>query len=279
MNFYNRQRTKEMFHMSLVLYEVNDSIAVITLNRAEKRNALNAEMIDLMSKYLHMANDDQSVRAIVIRGAGEKAFTAGFDLKESMENNITDIAERRQDTRTEIEFFKYLWYLPKPVICAVQGYCVGGGNMIALMSDLIVAADNATFGNPEMLLGYLPEIPIEVWKLPANKAMEWYLESKYYAAEEMREMGVVSEVVPFEQLMDRTMAIAKQAAKIPAESMKMLKEGVRHIYDIRGFSNSVDYFAEMFNLARTNMQQKDMGDFRNDISSGGLKSALNSRYQ
>ncbi len=265
--------------MSLVLYEVNDSIAVITLNRAEKRNALNAEMIDLMSKYLHMANDDQSVRAIVIRGAGEKAFTAGFDLKESMENNITDIAERRQDTRTEIEFFKYLWYLPKPVICAVQGYCVGGGNMIALMSDLIVAADNATFGNPEMLLGYLPEIPIEVWKLPANKAMEWYLESKYYAAEEMREMGVVSEVVPFEQLMDRTMAIAKQAAKIPAESMKMLKEGVRHIYDIRGFSNSVDYFAEMFNLARTNMQQKDMGDFRNDISSGGLKSALNSRYQ
>jgi len=276
MNFYNRQRTKEMFHMSLVLYEVNDSIAVITLNRAEKRNA---EMIDLMSKYLHMANDDQSVRAIVIRGAGEKAFTAGFDLKESMENNITDIAERRQDTRTEIEFFKYLWYLPKPVICAVQGYCVGGGNMIALMSDLIVAADNATFGNPEMLLGYLPEIPIEVWKLPANKAMEWYLESKYYAAEEMREMGVVSEVVPFEQLMDRTMAIAKQAAKIPAESMKMLKEGVRHIYDIRGFSNSVDYFAEMFNLARTNMQQKDMGDFRNDISSGGLKSALNSRYQ
>ena len=212
--------------MSLVLYEVNDSIAVITLNRAEKRNALNAEMIDLMSKYLHMANDDQSVRAIVIRGAGEKAFTAGFDLKESMENNITDIAERRQDTRTEIEFFKYLWYLPKPVICAVQGYCVGGGNMIALMSDLIVAADNATFGNPEMLLGYLPEIPIEVWKLPANKAMEWYLESKYYAAEEMREMGVVSEVVPFEQLMDRTMAIAKQAAKIPAESMKMLKEGV-----------------------------------------------------
>ena len=279
MNFYNRQRTKEMFHMSLVLYEVNDSIAVITLNRAEKRNALNAEMIDLMSKYLHMANDDQSVRAIVIRGAGEKAFTAGFDLKESMENNITDIAERRQDTRTEIEFFKYLWYLPKPVICAVQGYCVGGGDMIALMSDLIVAADNATFGNPEMLLGYLPEIPIEVWKLPANKAMEWYLESKYYAAEEMREMGVVSEVVPFEQLMDRTMAIAKQAAKIPAESMKMLKEGVRHIYDIRGFSNSVDYFAEMFNLARTNMQQKDMGDFRNDISSGGLKSALNSRYQ
>ena len=265
--------------MSLVLYEVKDSVAVITLNRAEKRNALNAEMIDLLSQHLHTASEDKEVKAIVIRGAGEKAFTAGFDLKESMENNITDIVERRKDTQTEIDFFKYLWYLPKPIICAVQGYCIGGGNMIALMSDLVVAADNATFGNPEMLLGYLPEIPIEVWKLPPNKAMEWYLESKYYTAQEMREMGVVSEVVPFDQLEARAMAIAMQAAKIPAESMGMLKEGVRRIYDICGFSNSIDYFAEMFNLARTNMQKKEMGDFRNDISSGGLKSALNSRYQ
>lgn len=265
--------------MSLVLYEVKDSVAVITLNRAEKRNALNAEMIDLLSQHLHTASEDKEVKAIVIRGAGEKAFTAGFDLKESMENNITDIVERRKDTQTEIDFFKYLWYLPKPIICAVQGYCIGGGNMIALMSDLVVAADNATFGNPEMLLGYLPEIPIEVWKLPPNKAMEWYLESKYYTAQEMREMGVVSEVVPFEQLEERAMAIAAQAAKIPAESMGMLKEGVRKIYDIQGFSNSIDYFAEMFNLARTNMQQKDMGDFRDDIASGGLKSALNGRYQ
>ena len=77
----------------------------------------------------------------------------------------------------------------------------------------------------------------------------------------------------------RPCGLGKSKARDISACMKMLKEGVRHIYDIRGFSNSVDYFAEMFNLARTNMQQKDMGDFRNDISSGGLKSALNSRYQ
>lgn len=265
--------------MSLVLYEVKHFVAVITLNRPEKRNALNAEMIQLLSRYLHEANEDMNVKVVVIRGAGEKAFTAGFDLKESMENNITDIVERRKDTQSELDFFKYLWYLPKPVICAVQGYCVGGGNMIALMGDLIIAADNASFGNPEMLLGYLPEIPIEIWKLPPNKAIEWYFQSKYFSAQEMREMGVVNEVVPLEQLESRTMEIAEQAAKIPAESMTMLKTGVRKIYDFRGFSNSIDYFAEMFNLARTNMQKKDMGDFRDDISSGGLKAALKDRYQ
>lgn len=264
--------------LSLVLYEVKDSIAVITLNRAEKRNALNAEMIHLLDTYLHQANDAAEVKAIVLRGAGEKAFTAGFDLKESMGNNITDIVERRKDTQSELDFFKYLWYLPKPVICAVQGYCIGGGNMLALMSDLIIAADTASFGNPEMLLGYLPEIPIEVWKLPPNKAIEWYFESKYYTAQEMRDMGAVNEVVPFEQLESRAMEVAALAAKVPQESMGMLKCAVRKIYDFQGFSNSLDYFAEMFNLARTNMQKKEMGEFRDSISAGGLKCALKERY-
>lgn len=264
--------------MGVVLYEKRDEVAVITLNRPEKRNALNSETIHLLETFLHQANEDSHVKAIVIQGTGEKAFTAGFDLKETMEHNITDIVDRRADTQGELDFFRYLWYLPKPVISAVQGYCVGGGNMIALMSDLVIAADNASFGNPEMLLGYLPEIPIELWKLPFNKAVEWYFESKYFTAEEMRDMGVVNEVVPFEDLQKRAMEVAQRVAKVPSESMAMLKHGIRKIYDIKGFSNSVDYFAEMFNLARVNMQQKEMGEFRDSISSGGLKSALNERY-
>ena len=264
--------------MSVVLYEKIEDIAVITLNRPEKRNALNSETIHLLDTFLHQADEDSQVHVIVIRGAGEKAFTAGFDLKEAMGNNITDIVERRADTQGELDFFKYLWYLKKPIISAVQGYCIGGGNMIALMSDLVIAADNASFGNPEMLLGYLPEIPIELWKLPFNKAVEWYFESKYFSAEEMREMGVVSEVVPFENLETHTIEVAQRIAKVPAESMAMLKHGIRKVYDIKGFSNSIDYFAEMFNLARVNMQQKEMGEFKNSIENGGLKSALNERY-
>lgn len=264
--------------MSVILYEKKDSIGVITLNRPDKRNALNSELLNGLGDYLHQANDDPEVKVIVIRGAGEKAFTAGFDLKESMNNNITDIVERRADTQHELDFFRYLWYLPKPVISAVQGYCIGGGNTIALMSDLIIAADNATFGNPEIVLGYTPEIPVELWKLPFNKAVEWYFEGKYFTGEEMREMGVVNEVVPFEKLEERTMEVARQVARIPAESMGMMKHAIRKMYDIRGFSNTLDYCAEMFNLSRTNMQKKDMGDFRDSINKGGLKSALNERY-
>lgn len=118
----------------------------------------------------------------MIRAEGEKAFTAGFDLKESMEHNITDIVERRADTKSEVDFFLYMWYLPKPIISAVQGYCIGGGITIAMMSDLVIAADNASFGNPEIVLGFTPEIPMEHWKLPFNKATEWYFMGKYFSA-------------------------------------------------------------------------------------------------
>jgi len=195
-----------------------------------------------------------------------------------MEHNITDIVERRADTASELDFFMYMWYLPKPIISAVQGYVIGGGITISLMSDLIVAADTATFGNPEIVLGFTPQIPVEIWKLPMNKAIEWYYLSKFFSAEEMREMGVVTQVVPYEKLDETAMEMAKQIAKVPAESMGMMKHCIRKCFDLRGFSNTLDYTAEMFNLSRTNMQKKDMSSFKSDIESGGLKAALGSRY-
>ena len=264
--------------MSVILYEKKNGIGIITLNRPEKRNALNSAMINGLGQYLHEAADDSDVKVIVIRAEGEKAFTAGFDLKESMEHNITDIVERRADTKSEVDFFLYMWYLPKPIISAVQGYCIGGGITIAMMSDLVIAADNASFGNPEIVLGFTPEIPMEHWKLPFNKATEWYFMGKYFSAEEMREMGMVNEVVPYGNLEERVMQVAEQVARIPAERMAMMKHTIRKIYDLRGFANTVEYTSEMFNLSRTNMQQKNMQSFKSDIESGGLKSALNTRY-
>lgn len=119
---------------------------------------------------------------------------------------------------------------------------------------------------------------MEHWKLPFNKATEWYFMGKYFSAEEMREMGMVNEVVPYGNLEERVMQVAEQVARIPAESMAMMKHTIRKIYDLRGFANTVEYTSEMFNLSRTNMQQKNMQSFKSDIESGGLKSALNTRY-
>lgn len=262
----------------VVLYTKEDHVAIIKLNRPEKRNALSSALLARFGEHLETASRDHDVHVVVIEAAGEKAFTGGFDLKESMENNITDIVERRADTQSEIDLFKKLWYHPKPIVCAVQGWCIGGGNTISFLSDMIIASDDATFGNPEILLGFTIEIPIEVWKMPFNKAMEWTMMSKTFTAEEMREMGVVNEVVPFAQLHDRAMEVARRIAQVPTDSMVMLKHTFRKVMDIRGFANTVDFAAEMFNLSRTHMQRGEMSKLRDDISKGGLKSALDSRY-
>ncbi len=95
----------------------------------------------------------------------------------------------------------------------------------------------------------------------------------------MASFGVVNEVVPFEQLWDRAFEVCQEIAKIPAESMAIMKTNIRKIYDLRGLHNTMDYTAEMFNLNRTRMQMNEMKSFSADISSGGLKAALDSRYK
>ena len=263
--------------MELCLFEKRDSMGIITLNRPKKLNALSSQLLREFEENFELACKDPDVRVIVIRAEG-RAFTAGFDLKESMENNITDIVDRRADTQGEVDFFMKMWYAPKPIISAVQGYCIGGGLTISFMSDMIVASEDATFGNPEIILGFIPEIPVEFWKMPMNKVNEWLYEGKYYTAEELREIGAVNYVVPREELDAKAFEIAGRIAKIPPESMAMMKHSIRKMYDIRGFANSMAFATEMFNLARCNVQQKEMSSFKASIDQGGLKSALSERY-
>jgi len=264
--------------MSVILFEKKDNIGIITLNRPEKLNAMNSELIEGLHRYVRQAGEDPEVRVIVLRGAGKKAFTAGFDLKETMEHNIIDVVDRRADTHKELDFFMYMWRLPKPIICAVQGYCIGGGIQLAEVSDLVIAADNATFGNPEALLGYTTELPIYMYKLPLNKLTEWEFLAKYYSAEELREMGFVNEIVPYEQLEQRTMEVARLVARIPSESMAIMKYTIRKCYDLRGLSNVVAFTAETYSLNRIRMQQNEAVAFTKDIAEGGLSAALKSRY-
>ena len=108
--------------MSGLLYEKKGMIAKIIINRPEKRNALNSAVIHGIDEALKQAAEDPKVRVVILGGAGEKAFTAGFDLKEAMEHNITGVVERRKDTSEEIKFFMRMWNFPKPIVAAIQGY-------------------------------------------------------------------------------------------------------------------------------------------------------------
>ena len=264
--------------MSDLLYEKQGAIAKIIINRPSKRNALNSAVLNGIDESLQKAAEDPQGRVVILCSAGEKAFTAGFDLKESMENDITDIVERRADTSHEIEFFLRMWRFPKTIIAAVQGYCIGGGVTLAMLSDLIIASNDATFGNPEILLGYMPEIPMEIWKMPFNKAREFFFLSKYFTAKEMADMNVINMVVPYENLEKEAVKMAERIALIPPESMKMLKHSLNKCCELQGFLSTVDFVAEMFNLGRTYMQTSQVDDFKKDIENGGLKLALDKKY-
>lgn len=265
--------------MSDLLYEKEGTVAKIIMNRPEKRNAINSAMLRGINESLDRAASDSEVRVVVLSGAGEKAFTAGFDLNEVMEHNITNIVERREDTASEIDFFMKMWRFPKPIIAQVQGYCIGGGITLAMLSDMIIASEEATFGNPEIVLGFIPQFPIEIWKMPFAKVREFFYMGKFYTAKEMADMSVINKVVSFDKLEKETMETAERVAQIPPESMTMMKYSLNKCYELCGMRDTIDFAAEMFNLGRTHMQQTQVNEFREDIANGGLKKALNKQYQ
>lgn len=240
--------------MSDLLYEQFGKVVKLTINRPAKRNALNHAVIQgLHDAFDKIANDD-SVSVVVIGGAGEKAFTAGFDLKESAGSNITDIMERRADTHNENELWMKMWNLKKPIITMIHGYTIGGGITIAMLSDLVFAAsEGLKLGNPEVVLGYISSFPIAAYKLPINKVRELCYMGEFWDAQDLKEMGMVNKIFPYEELEAKTMEYAQKIARTPMFSLGMMKQELNKVQENMGFRNTMDYAEEMFSLCRLHM--------------------------
>ena len=118
----------------VLLYEKVGKVGKVIINRPKVRNALNHELVTHFGEYIRRADEDPDTNVIVLCAAGEKAFTAGFDLKESIETPIVDVPARREDSLMELSNFRSVWEAKKPVIAAVQGYCIGGGPVFLLFS-------------------------------------------------------------------------------------------------------------------------------------------------
>ena len=259
--------------MSVVLYEKKDKIAKITLNRPESRNAINHAVVLRLGEVLDEAANDDDVYVVIISGAGDKAFSAGFDIKESIVNPIVDVPARRSDSNLELGTWMKIWKMPKPVIASVQGYCIGGGLHLAFMCDLLLAAQDAKFGEPEIAFSYIGNIVIEPWKMPFNKVRELLYLGEFLSAEELHRIGTVNRLFPAEDLEAETMKVARRLAGMPRETMAMLKTQLNKTYEIKGFHNAMEYSAEMFNLCRINQVQQE-ADFNKIVVERGLMEAI-----
>lgn len=207
-----------------VLYEVADHVARVTINRPERRNALSwAVMADLRSA-LRAAREDDDVRVVVLTGAGDRAFCAGADLGGMAPGGESGWAALH-DARGELaRLFRDLWELGKPTIARVRGYALAGGFGLALACDLVVAADDARFGTPEIDVGLWPfmiTVPL-CRSMPPKKALELMMTGRRVTAEEADRIGFVTRVVPVDGL---DAAVDELAASLAAKSPAVMKLG------------------------------------------------------
>ena len=211
-----------------VLVTREGAIGIVQLNRPKVLNALNFEVMSELVSALEELDRDESVKVIILTG-GERSFAAGADLAEMSQATPVDLVLGRR-----FELWDRIRKISKPIIAAVSGYCLGGGNELAMNCDLIIASETATFGQPEVNVGIIPgaggtqRLPRVVGKY---KAMEMILTGKSISADEAYSIGLVNHVVPPESLMKEARKIATDIASKPPISIRSAKEAILKAQD------------------------------------------------
>ncbi len=212
---------------ALVLYEVRDRVALLTLNRPEKYNALSLEVLKALAAAVDRAEADDDVGALVLRGAG-RHFCAGADLNEIAAVGSLAEAQRWLDER--VPYFERLARCPKPVIAALHGFTLGGGLELAMQADLRVAGESAQLGQPEILVGIMPGAggTQRLARLVGlGRALEWLLTGDRMNAQEAWRIGLVNRVVPDEELLQAAEELARLLTRQPPLSVLYIKRCTR----------------------------------------------------
>ena len=242
-----------------LIIEHEEPVLIIKLNRPNALNALNSKLLEELSNALTDADENDSVRTIILTGS-EKAFAAGADIKEMISKNFVDMfynnffskdLDRNQATR-------------KPIIAAVAGYALGGGCELAMRCDFILAADSAKFGQPEINLGVMAGFggtQLLSKFVGKSKAMEMHLTGRNMDAEEAERAGLVSRVVPAENLLKEAKAVALKIAEKSMLSTMGIKESINRSFEI-GMSEGILFERRIFNaLFSTDDKKEGMSAF------------------
>jgi enoyl-CoA hydratase/carnithine racemase len=205
-----------------ILLDKQEGVGLITLNRPDALNALNGQLLSELGEALLALDADDAIGAVIVTGS-EKAFAAGADIKEMSGLTFADVLKEDKFAGINAVFAK----VRKPVIAAVSGYALGGGCEIAMACDFIIAAESAKFGQPEIKLGVIPGIggSQRLTRLVGkSKAMDMMLTGRMMDAVEAERAGLVSRIVPTEDLLDSVMEIAASIAELSMPSVSLAKE-------------------------------------------------------
>ncbi|CTQ33458.1 enoyl-CoA hydratase-related protein [Jannaschia rubra] len=223
--------------------ETSNHVAVIRLDRPEALNAISSTLLGELAKALKAAQANDKVRCIVLTGS-EKAFAAGADIREMSEKSFVDVFMGDLFGDEVDQFLR----IRKPIIAAVAGYALGGGCELAMMCDIIIAADTAKFGQPEINLGVIAGIGGTQRLTRAvgkAKSMDMHLTGRFMDAAEAEKAGLVSRVVPAKKLMDEAMGAAGKIAEKSMVTVTAIKEAVNQSQEV-GLSDGLLFEKRMF---------------------------------
>jgi enoyl-CoA hydratase len=259
--FYRARKKDFILAAQFVLTEITDGIAVITINRPQNLNALNSEVVTVLENSLRDVEQNADVKVVVITGAGEKAFVAGGDIKEM---SSMDPAVARAFSQRGHRLLAFMEQMKKPIIAAVNGYALGGGLELALACDFIYASEKAKLGLPEVTLGIIPGFG-GTQNLPRligpNRAKELIFSGKQLTGQKAREWGLVNEVAPAEELMNRVLETAKKIAANGPLAVATAKEAIINGLDMTK-DDGLRYEGAVFSLLFDSADQKEgMGAF------------------
>lgn len=237
-----------------ITVSVSDRAGIVRLNRPQALNALNDTLMDELGAALKVFDTDQDIGCMIITGS-EKAFAAGADISAMAHYNFSDVYKSDYITRN----WEIIRSIRKPIIAAVSGFALGGGCELAMMCDLIIAADNAKFGQPEIKLGIMPgaggtqRLPRAVGKA---KAMDMVLTGRMIDAAEAERTGLVSRVVPLDKLMEEALGAALQISQLSQLAVMAAKESINRAFE-GGLADGVMFERRLFHALFATADQKE----------------------
>jgi enoyl-CoA hydratase/carnithine racemase len=258
----------------VVLYEADDKVSVITLNRPEKLNAISPELMRQLLDALARADEETATSVVLLRAEG-RSFCAGYDIGAGPANPDwrSDPIKAHQHLAPQLEFEMTPWNMKKPVIAAVQGHVMGGGCELVMLCDLTIAADNATFAEPEVRFSSVGPAIVMPAIIGYKKARELLYFGDAIDAETALRLGMVNRVVSLAELREKSLAWAKRLSLISPEALYATKLAINRGADAAGFTNRIhaglDVLAPLY-ATKTEFGQR----FREIAASDGVPAAV-----
>ena len=261
-----------------LIYQREEPICYLTLNRPEKLNALNGDLLYELEEALATIEADQEIRVVILTGAG-RAFSSGFDIARGPGDQDPQEMEPdawRAHLKSHIDTFMKVWNLSVPVIAAVNGLALAGACELVQVCDIKIASERATLGEPEIRAGVGPPLLITPFSVGITKAKELLLTGDTIDANEAAQLGMINRVVPHEQLMDECLKTALKITRISRVGIKMTKIAVNRALEGMGFLSTLEHNLELMTHFDTS-SSPEQEEFNRIRREEGLRAALNWR--